>query len=413
MKKKPTVGYEVEWAMARVIDRETSHTIKVEGLKEELAQRGDFALPQVFGSIDTENTGTIDIDSIYIFLKRNKVLVSENDVLILLRSLDQDNDGKLSYSEFVRALLPASLQLVARITSRSNTPAKIGKAPKVGTPQRSRSRSNNKKGFSPNTSQYYIPPNLKSNYKYGKQHKRSNSMQKGRKGSIGADSSFERGSMLTSPVNNCNQSAIICHDRSIDMPKQMSQSMCKEQSFDISITGRTQKEAENSSIIHAKPQFDTPPKTYKHEGNILDKSLVNDPKSTNSKREVTIRMGRWETQQEMCAKNTVLQRNGTARRSQERRQDASANPDDERELASVLKEQIDLDRESETCKNELALQMDFNLMDTFKVFDIETKGYVDKYEFDDGLRMLEVEPTEKELDLLMKRIDRDQDGIIR
>jgi len=94
-------------------------------------------------------------------------------------------------------------------------------------------------------------------------------------------------------------------------------------------------------------------------------------------------------------------------------QEKEMDEDEEKELASIIKEQINLDRETEKAKNELATQPDFNLVDIFRLFDIETKGFIDKYELEDGLSLFQIFPSEKELYLLMKRFDKDGDGRIR
>ena len=126
----------------------------------------------------------------------------------------------------------------------------------------------------------------------------------------------------------------------------------------------------------------------------------------------------WERANAKELNVTVPTRAGTGsmRRSEIEREDLESSFVDEEiasELASVLKQQIDLDKEVENSKNELALQIDFNLMDTFKLFDIESKGLINKYEFGDGLECLQVQISKKELDLVLKRFDRDQDGFLR
>lgn len=61
---------------------------------------------ETFSLIDVERLGFLDLDAIYIFLKRNKVITSESDILSLLRRTDKDGDGRLSYTEFIEAISP-------------------------------------------------------------------------------------------------------------------------------------------------------------------------------------------------------------------------------------------------------------------------------------------------------------------
>jgi Ca2+-binding EF-hand superfamily protein len=86
---------------------------------------------------------------------------------------------------------------------------------------------------------------------------------------------------------------------------------------------------------------------------------------------------------------------------------------DEEELAISLKEQIELDKQIEAAKIDLAIRVDFNLMDAFRIFDVAGKGTVTKLEVEDALARLKVYPSRDELDLFFKRYDRSGAGVLR
>jgi len=67
----------------------------------------------------------------------------------------------------------------------------------------------------------------------------------------------------------------------------------------------------------------------------------------------------------------------------------------------------------ESLKNDLSLKSDFNLVNAFKIFDIRGKGYVSKYELEDGLKEFGVYPTSAELYLIMRKYDKDSDSLIK
>jgi len=67
----------------------------------------------------------------------------------------------------------------------------------------------------------------------------------------------------------------------------------------------------------------------------------------------------------------------------------------------------------ESLKNDLSLKSDFNLLDAFRFFDIRGKGYVSKYELEDGLKEFGVYPTSAELYLIMRKYDKDSDSLIK
>jgi Ca2+-binding EF-hand superfamily protein len=86
---------------------------------------------------------------------------------------------------------------------------------------------------------------------------------------------------------------------------------------------------------------------------------------------------------------------------------------EEEHLANALKEQVELDKELEQAKNKLALQEDFNLFDAFRFFDQTEKGYVTKFDVKEGMNDFHVFPSTNELYLIMKKYNKDADGLLK
>ena len=57
-------------------------------------------------------------------------------------------------------------------------------------------------------------------------------------------------------------------------------------------------------------------------------------------------------------------------------------------IVAIMKYQIDLDSKLDDIKRRQAQTKDFNLMDAFRIFDYEGKGYVTSIELWQGLTML-------------------------
>jgi Ca2+-binding EF-hand superfamily protein len=74
----------------------------------------------------------------------------------------------------------------------------------------------------------------------------------------------------------------------------------------------------------------------------------------------------------------------------------------EGELVNVFTKQIDLDREIERAKQQLALQHDFNLYDAFAMFDPLSKSYIGAYDLEKALNNLRVYASKDEPDLVIK-----------
>ncbi len=79
----------------------------------------------------------------------------------------------------------------------------------------------------------------------------------------------------------------------------------------------------------------------------------------------------------------------------------------------TLKQFINLDKELEICKQDLALRPDFNILDFFRVFDTEGKGAITGAEFEEGLKKFGIYPNREEMFLFMRKYDKDKDGRLR
>ena len=83
---------------------------------------------------------------------------------------------------------------------------------------------------------------------------------------------------------------------------------------------------------------------------------------------------------------------------------------EEFELIDTLKEQINLDKSLERAKEDLALRADFNTIDTFDLFDSSRRSNLDFYDIKDTFNLFGVYPDNDELNLLIKKYDKDFDG---
>ena len=75
---------------------------------------------------------------------------------------------------------------------------------------------------------------------------------------------------------------------------------------------------------------------------------------------------------------------------------------EESELVSIFFQQINLERDLNSAKKEVALCPDFNLLDCFQMFDLNDVGYVSEMAFEDCLFELAIRPTQEEIGLVFK-----------
>jgi len=86
---------------------------------------------------------------------------------------------------------------------------------------------------------------------------------------------------------------------------------------------------------------------------------------------------------------------------------------EKRDLARFLKDELDADKAVEKIKKELVLQRNFNAQAVFKLFDTTNKGYITRGQLEAGLQTFNIFPNKNELYLLMRRLDKNEDGLIR
>jgi len=86
---------------------------------------------------------------------------------------------------------------------------------------------------------------------------------------------------------------------------------------------------------------------------------------------------------------------------------------EETELVNTLKQQMDMLRDLEDAKSGLVDLQDFNLIDGFRVLDVENKGFVACMELEEGLRVLGVRPLGDECYLLIRSYSKLSDSRLR
>lgn len=87
-------------------------------------------------------------------------------------------------------------------------------------------------------------------------------------------------------------------------------------------------------------------------------------------------------------------------------------PFEEDELVHSLRDQCNLEAEMEAAKIALARHRDFNIHDSFAIFDINRDGRIHALELRDGLSAIGVHVTLDECDVIVARYDRTGDGML-
>jgi Ca2+-binding EF-hand superfamily protein len=78
-----------------------------------------------------------------------------------------------------------------------------------------------------------------------------------------------------------------------------------------------------------------------------------------------------------------------------------------------LREHIQFEKELDNAKISLVSKHDFNLFDAFRIFDMNSNGYVCSHELKMGLNDIGIFAAPEEIDLFIKRYDKNGDRRLR
>ena len=264
--------------------REIAYHTETDYQKIELANQRDFSIFNAFSTIDVHESGSIDYTNLRSFFKRQGKVVKDDDIVSVLRRIDRDDDGKLTYEEFaaaIRALGPSlgrTFRPGTRIQEENGTGSKAKGISERGSPARSQQKSASK------------------------------SLSKAR-----------------SPLRE--QKSILKSSKKVQSPS-------------------SQRSTSVKSVKSSK-------------GPSIKQKDVNE------------------------------------------------------QLIRFFREFINLEKESELTKQDLALRTDFNLFDAYRLFDQKGRGLISVNEIEQGFQSLEIYPNKEDVYLFIKRFDRDGDGKLK
>ena len=93
---------------------------ELESARIEAALKNDFNLLDAFKIFDSRGTGNISVQDVITALREilGFTQFTHDDVYLLFRRHDKNQDGKLNFTEFSNVLLPISKEYAALLTDR-------------------------------------------------------------------------------------------------------------------------------------------------------------------------------------------------------------------------------------------------------------------------------------------------------
>lgn len=89
-----------------------------EDLRKRLAVHPSFNLIDAFNTLDADGNGYISQEELRAFMETNGCFVSAQELRLLSRILDHRGEGRISYAEFIRKLMPKDDKYSELVTSR-------------------------------------------------------------------------------------------------------------------------------------------------------------------------------------------------------------------------------------------------------------------------------------------------------
>lgn len=103
----------VERELAKLIyDGEITLFRACEERRNLLVRRHDFSTYASFRTLDLLNEGEVNMNNLRSFLRSNGQFPSDEEVIAIIRRLDCDADGKVSYSDLSEAIKPQEFSLM-------------------------------------------------------------------------------------------------------------------------------------------------------------------------------------------------------------------------------------------------------------------------------------------------------------
>ena len=110
------LSFDVEFAVSRLINKEIQGLLMLESSKKDLFYNtADFDLKEAFFRIDRRNSGFLNFDNLQEFFEVSGFFFTNEQIIDLLKRLDRNDDGKVSFEEFRRALMPIEGQIPAKM----------------------------------------------------------------------------------------------------------------------------------------------------------------------------------------------------------------------------------------------------------------------------------------------------------
>ena len=342
----------IEFELCKLFVKEIAYHQRIEKLKQELACKGDFDIKSGFKAIDDWSYNYIDFANLKRFLKSAGHVATNKELAAVIRRLDLNADSRLSLEEFEEGIKP--IEPYSKITNKTLTKIK-GTRPKTA-----KLKTSSKYRFSKSTKKIKKKKNKKVEERE-EEEKRDLLYTR-------SPSRYSEHHLEESKIPTQIQSS---HPAPLEAPAEVP-SPSRSHAY-TSPSHHTQISPYHSSYENP---YKTP--THKSPGKSSHYSTYNPRNPPES----------------IPSYNHTL------------------NHAEEKHLVSALNDFLSMEIDLEQVRIDLSLRPDFNLLDLFRMFDIDNKGYITFDEFRSGIYLFHIYPNTEDSRSFFTRYETTSKGIL-
>ncbi|CAG9331443.1 unnamed protein product [Blepharisma stoltei] len=408
-----------EHKLARHIELEASYQGQLENLKKHLHSRYDFSLSNAFRAVDSDRLDFISPYEIRNFLRRNGYAVQDSDLDGIIRRIDTDSDGRLSYEEFAQAFNISDFSrrsiIIENKSTRTPSPKKY-ETSRNRSPLR-RSPSPTRSHFSPAKSSYSPEKSFRSTGLKSPRRSVENSPERNsyftptKSSSFYKTSSSVRKSLFESPVSEVAMREIVDTFRSqIDIARDLEQAKL------------TLARSADFALLDFFRAFDLDDKGYIASRDV--EGLLTDLGVFYNSDEVYLLLRHYSSLQDSKIRyadfeNMWLPKDRYYAQALKDRRSQIYPPRDRlsvfssitiEKISSTIKLHLQCERIAEDLRSRLSAKRSINLFEVFQAIDCDNDGYIRLEEFEGVLRDFGVYTDLKDLESLVERYDKNFDG---
>jgi len=428
-KKNFQVPFDVRFGVANIFDKIVKSFRKIEYLRHELVVIYGVNQLAAYDLVTEGKPDSFDYISLTNFFDKNGAICSEKEVVALLKYADKNKDGKLSYIEFVEMISPITPyepitdapeiqhenKAMSERKSRNSTPKR--RSSRFGADlsemfSASLEKLKNYERIADSISRaIYTRSKSRSPIKSPKSKQQSREASPTRSNSARGRSPLRVSTPRDEELSPRISSARVNSSSPLRETLERESGKIHRRALSVKVPQRLSDiESVQSSRTPERKQRDdretfmprrTPEKSERPSVNPLRNTIDSFQERSSIRSGIVIKnrnlvniLHRTETAESVLIASPVKKR-------------------EEFEVVNILKRQLDLEREIENEKKNLAIKSDFNLFEAYRFFDADESEYITRSQLQSGLEALEIFPTKEQLYFILRKLDGDNDGLIQ